>query len=39
MHAKPVHWSEEKQQRLQAHLTGEWAEDAWPMKIKGKGVD
>jgi integrase len=39
MHAKPVHWSEEKQQRLQALLTGEWAEDTWPMKIKGKGVD
>lgn len=26
-------WSEEKLQRIQAHLTGIWAEDAWPVTV------
>ncbi len=26
-------WSQEKLQRLQAQLTGMWAEDAWPVNV------
>jgi integrase/recombinase XerD len=39
MPTEPIRWSEEKQQQLQTYLMGEWAQDTWPMKIKGKGVD
>lgn len=35
MNIELVYWSEEKQQRLQEHLTGMWAEDVWELPWKG----
>ena len=40
MNPEPVHailWSEEKRSRLQACLTGEWAEDTWILIGREKG--
>ncbi len=38
MDAEPVYriqWSEEKLRQLEEQLTGVWAEDAWPMTVRG----